>query len=198
MTDRAKMIFGNEISEQDYQKAEASKKKYIRKFGDDAEKDYPVFLRENAVIGPVMGVQDVVIGAPVYADAKSDSPDRAAVPKSRTETVNNGPETERKAYRRAEALEVTADRNREIDKAMKEWSRQIAQYAINVTDYASLQALKDYGVKEVEWVTRKDERVCRECRSLDGEIFQIDDVPAKPHYGCRCALVPVGKRDFIR
>ncbi|MBQ9322590.1 MAG: hypothetical protein IJ239_09650, partial [Eubacterium sp.] len=97
MTDRAKMIFGNEISEQDYQKAEASKKKYIRKFGDDAEKDYPVFLRENAVIGPVMGVQDVVIGAPVYADAKSDSPDRAAVPKSRTETVNNESETEQKA-----------------------------------------------------------------------------------------------------
>ena len=97
MTDRAKMIFGNEISEQDYQKAEASKKKYIRKFGDDAETDYPVFLRENAVIGPVMGVQDVVIGAPVYADAKSDSPDRAAVPKSRTETVNNESETERKA-----------------------------------------------------------------------------------------------------
>lgn len=107
-------------------------------------------------------------------------------------------ETERKAYRLAEALEVSNDRNREIDRALKEWSRQLGQYAINVTDYAALQAYKDYGIKRVEWVTRQDERVCHECRSLDGQVFDIDDVPTKPHYGCRCGLVPEGARDFLR
>lgn len=107
-------------------------------------------------------------------------------------------ETERKAYRLAEALEVSPERNREIDKAMKEWSRQIGQYAINVTDYAGMQALKDYGVEEVEWVTAEDERVCGKCKAYDGMVFSIDDVPVKPHYGCRCVIVPKGGRDFIR
>ena len=99
-------------------------------------------------------------------------------------------ETERKAYRLAEALEVSPERNREIDKALRDWSRQIGQYAINVTDYAALQALKDYGVKEVEWETAEDERVCGECRSRDGEVYNIDEVPVKPHYGCRCKIRP--------
>ena len=107
-------------------------------------------------------------------------------------------ETERKAYRLAEALEVSPQRNREIDKALKDWSRQLGQYAINVTDYASLQAIKDYGVREVEWVTMEDERVCAECSAYDGQVFDIDDVPVKPHWGCRCILVPKGGRDFLR
>ena len=47
MTDRAKTIFGNEISAKDYQKAVSSRKKYIRKFGDDSTVNYPVYLRET-------------------------------------------------------------------------------------------------------------------------------------------------------
>lgn len=99
-------------------------------------------------------------------------------------------ETERKAYRLAEVLEVSPERNREIDKAMKEWSRQIGQYAINVTDYAGLQALKDYGVKEVEWVTAEDEKVCHACGAMNGIVYDIDEVPVKPHPNCRCTIRP--------
>lgn len=100
-------------------------------------------------------------------------------------------ETERKAYRLAEQLEVSPDRNRAIDKAMKEWSRQIGQYAIDFTDRAVVQAFRDAGIEKVEWETEKDERTCSSCSPLDGKEFPIDKIPAKPHYGCRCRLKPL-------
>ena len=100
-------------------------------------------------------------------------------------------ETERKAYRLAEALEATEDRSHEIDKAMRAWSKQVGQYAINVTDYAIAQAFEDAGVEMVEWMSERDNRVCRECYVLDGQVFHIDEVPRKPHWGCRCRLKPV-------
>lgn len=100
-------------------------------------------------------------------------------------------ETERKAYRLAETLEVAQDRSYEIGKALKFWSQQVGQYAINMTDYAMMEAFQDAGVKEVEWVSEKDQRVCNECHSYDGQIFPLDEVPVKPHWGCRCHLVPV-------
>lgn len=55
MNDRAKVIFGNEISEKAYRKAVKSKAKYIRKFGDDSDVDYPVALEKNAYIGDGIG-----------------------------------------------------------------------------------------------------------------------------------------------
>lgn len=103
-------------------------------------------------------------------------------------------ETERKAYRLAEALETGVDRNREIDKALRFWSQQCGQYAINVTDYAVIQAFTDYGVEMAEWVTAKDERVCNECHAYDTQVFRIDEVPPKPHWGCRCRLKPVFRK----
>lgn len=102
-------------------------------------------------------------------------------------------ETERKAYRLAEALEVAKDRSREIDKALNLWSQQLGQYAINVTDYAVLDAYMDAGVEEVIWDSEHDEKVCAECDSLDGMHFRTDEIPFKPHLKCRCTLIPVLK-----
>ena len=95
-------------------------------------------------------------------------------------------ETERKAYRLAETLEVAQDRDMEINKALRFWSQQLGQYAINFTDYAMLMALQDAGVEWAEWVTMKDEKVCHECGALDGQIFRVEEWPSKPHWGCRC------------
>lgn len=100
-------------------------------------------------------------------------------------------EAERKAYRLAETLEVSRDRNREIDKALRYWSQQLGQYAINFTDYAVIQAFEDMGAEEVEWDTVKDERRCHACGDLDGKRFKLSEVPPKPHIGCRCHLKPV-------
>lgn len=59
--DRAKTIFGNRISERDYKKAEKSKEKYAKKFGDDSQKKYPVCVQQNSHIGEELGVMDVLL-----------------------------------------------------------------------------------------------------------------------------------------
>ena len=99
-------------------------------------------------------------------------------------------ETERKAYRLSETLEAAQDRDYEINKALRYWSRQLGQYAINMTDYALVQAYEDAGVEMIEWITQRDERVCTECHAYDGQIFRTDEIPPK-HWNCRCFWRPV-------
>lgn len=100
-------------------------------------------------------------------------------------------ETERKKQRLIEALSVAQNRSAEIDKALRYWARQIGQYAITVTDTARLDAFKAVGIKRVVWNTEDDDRVCEDCGPLDGQVFDIDAVPPKPHWGCRCWISPI-------
>lgn len=99
-------------------------------------------------------------------------------------------ELERKAYRLAEALETGINRNAEVDKALRFLSMMLAQYAINMTDYAMILAFQDCGVEMVEWVSRRDGRVCSECHAYNGQVFRIDEIPPK-HFQCRCHYKPV-------
>lgn len=114
-------------------------------------------------------------------------------------------ETERKAQRLLEGLavvsgdEYTEDagravrftRNDLIDQALKQWVKQLAQYAINVTDYAMMQAYEDIGINDVMWEDAEDQRVCAECHSRDGKVYKLEDLPPKPHINCRCKVYPV-------
>ncbi|MBQ9648518.1 MAG: hypothetical protein IJV43_09195 [Oscillospiraceae bacterium] len=59
MDDRSKVIFGNPISRKDYDKAVRSKAKYARKYGDDANADYPVKLVNNRCLYTPLGVRDI-------------------------------------------------------------------------------------------------------------------------------------------
>ena len=102
-------------------------------------------------------------------------------------------ESDRKKQRLIEALAATKNRNAEIDKALRYWTAQVAQYADNMVFQARLAAFKAIGVKKVMWVTQKDERVCEDCEPLDGKIFEIGMVPSTPHWGCRCYVVPTLK-----
>ncbi len=61
MSDRAKEIFGNIMPESVYSKAEKSKKKFIKKFGDDTNKNYPVKVVKNDYIGESLGVQNIEV-----------------------------------------------------------------------------------------------------------------------------------------
>ena len=56
------MIFGNRMSAKTVRKAEKSKAKYIRKFGDDSGADYPVRIEKNVHIGDALGVHNVLVG----------------------------------------------------------------------------------------------------------------------------------------
>ncbi|SFG63856.1 hypothetical protein SAMN04487761_1334 [Lachnospiraceae bacterium C7] len=61
MVDKSKSIFGNIMSKKVYKKAVKTKKKNIKKFGDDSNVDYKICLKENPVIGDMLGVTDVLL-----------------------------------------------------------------------------------------------------------------------------------------
>lgn len=110
-----------------------------------------------------------------------------------------GQEAERKRLRTAEAL-LTAGAYRSraayreaLQRAANLWYTQSAQYADTVTDAAVLEAYRACGVETVRWVTVEDDKVCEACRERDGETYRIDNIPAKPHYRCRCYVLPVAK-----
>ena len=60
--DKTSSIFGNQMSSKVKRKAEKSKKKYMKKFGDDRNANYPLLIKENKHIGNLIGVQNVEIG----------------------------------------------------------------------------------------------------------------------------------------
>lgn len=102
-------------------------------------------------------------------------------------------EADRKRSRMYEAVMSSDTPLEEVDSALNYWTRMIAQEIITVTDQATLKAYKDSGVAYLEWVTEEDGAVCEHCEELSGMIFPIDDVPIKPHWKCRCYLIPAQK-----
>lgn len=101
------------------------------------------------------------------------------------------PEFERKQQRLIEALIASHKKNAEVDKALRFWALQSNQYADKITDQATLRGYKAAGVKKVRWITEKDGKVCPVCKKLNMKVFDINSVPPKPHYRCRCYLLPV-------
>ena len=98
-------------------------------------------------------------------------------------------EVDRKRARTFEAL-VSTKSSHEIDASVRLWAGQVKQWADNVTDQSTLLAYKNTGVTKVKWNTEKDDRRCRTCYEREGKIYNIDDIPPKPHIGCRCWLTP--------
>lgn len=100
-------------------------------------------------------------------------------------------EVERKRDRATESINASTKKRQEFQKALRFWSRQTAEYCDIVTDEATLKAFKDTGVKKVRWITERDAKVCATCGPRDGKVYDIDKVPPKPHWGCRCIFQPV-------
>ncbi|MDD5937090.1 MAG: hypothetical protein PUC65_16245 [Clostridiales bacterium] len=57
--ERTSKIFGNPMTNKTIRKANHSKKKYAKKFGDDSKKCYPMNVVKNPIIGEVLGVKDL-------------------------------------------------------------------------------------------------------------------------------------------
>lgn len=100
-------------------------------------------------------------------------------------------EVDRKRDRTTEAVIAANNKAKEFRRGESYWAQMTAHYADEVTYQAMLKAYEDAGVKKVRWVTQKDERVCEECSPRDGKVYELDKVPPKPHWGCRCYLEPV-------
>lgn len=95
-------------------------------------------------------------------------------------------EFERKRDRLAEALIASAKKNEEIDAALRYLSFMIAAYAVRVTDQAVLTAYRDMGIDAVRWKAEKDNKTCTICKHRNGHIYDIEQIPPKPHLNCRC------------
>lgn len=59
---KSNSVYGNEQSSHTVRKAEKSKKKYIKKFGDDSKANYSAEVTENKYIGDLLGVKNIAIG----------------------------------------------------------------------------------------------------------------------------------------
>lgn len=61
MGDKSKVVFGNIIPTNAYNKAKRAKKRNIRKFGDDTNMNYPCVIEDNPYIGDLLGVRNISI-----------------------------------------------------------------------------------------------------------------------------------------
>lgn len=75
--------------------------------------------------------------------------------------------------------------------AMKYWARQSDQYAVESSDRARYKAYRSSGVEYFKWIAEYDEKTCDTCLEYHEEVFRYDMIPDKPHYNCRCYIVPV-------
>ena len=82
-----------------------------------------------------------------------------------------------------------------LRRAANLWWTQTTQYGISAVDEATVKGFTDMGVEEVRWIAANDEKTCPTCGARDDKIYKIKDLPPKPHYGCRCYIVPVSKEE---
>lgn len=75
------------------------------------------------------------------------------------------------------------------------WWTQTAQYGISMVDEATIKGFKDMGVKDVRWIAADDEKTCPTCGERDNKVYRLNKIPPKPHYGCRCYIVPVREKE---
>lgn len=78
-------------------------------------------------------------------------------------------------------------------KNIRNWNTQVEEFGVDIERNIFLSELGDSGIRKVQWMTAEDERVCTDCSDLNGIIFDIDNVPRRPHIGCRCWLKGVSE-----
>ena len=70
------VIFGNQMSKKTIRKANQSKNKFAKKFGEDSSKNYLIGVEENSTIGPVLGVKNLVISE---KEGEKINPEKAVI-----------------------------------------------------------------------------------------------------------------------
>lgn len=107
-------------------------------------------------------------------------------------------EVERKRSRCAESIIASAENgqspSKEVDTALRLWTNMTSQYADDIEWEATVDVYKGLGFDKVRWITEKDERVCKVCKERDNKIYNISNIPYRPHIGCRCSVVPVKEK----
>ena len=189
----------DDIAEESYVIMEKENKKQFKKIADDAIEYALVYLEE---------LQEIYGGTDFFFDEKEKekikeelTADKEVEKVVKSYNIVTGylydREQKRKQARLKEGM-MAAKKAEDRDfykKTIKTntdlWYTQSKQYAEDIADNTVLDVWKVAGVTKIKWVTMRDEKVCKECGPLDGKIFDIDKVPPKPHYRCRCLKVPV-------
>ena len=82
-----------------------------------------------------------------------------------------------------------------LRRAANLWWTQTLQYGISVVDEAVIKGFKDMGVERVRWIAADDEKTCPTCGARDNKVYKLNAIPPKPHYGCRCYVVPIAIKE---
>lgn len=112
-----------------------------------------------------------------------------------------GKEADRKRLRLNEQILTAREYNNRtmyqdgLRKTANLWWTQTLQYGISVVDEATIKGFEDMGVKEVRWVAAADEKTCPTCGERDNKVYRLNKIPPKPHYGCRCRVVPMKAKE---
>ncbi|MCR5091029.1 MAG: phage head morphogenesis protein, partial [Oscillospiraceae bacterium] len=65
------------------------------------------------------------------------------------------------------------------------WMQMAGWYTDFTSQDAELRAFEEAGITRVRRHEQNDEKVCALCRSLDGKIYKIDEIPVLEHLRCR-------------
>ena len=71
------------------------------------------------------------------------------------------------------------------------WVKQCEEISVDMEREVVIKQAEKAGYKKMRWDAVGDEKTCKECQKLNGQIFDIADIPPRPHYGCRCILTTI-------
>ena len=47
----------------------------------------------------------------------------------------------------------------------------------------------DYAIKKkYRWISESGKNTCEKCKSLNGKVFELKDLPKRPHPNCKCRV----------
>lgn len=77
---------------------------------------------------------------------------------------------------------------------VRNWNLQVEEFAVDIERNIMLDKFQSFGTEKVQWIMVEDAKVCSDCADLNGKVFEIKNVPRRPHIGCRCRLKAVHEK----
>lgn len=65
---------------------------------------------------------------------------------------------------------------------------QVVETAVDMERDMFLDNARKKNITKILWVSERDNKVCDVCKEYDGQVFDVDSVPERPHINCRCEL----------
>ena len=59
----------------------------------------------------------------------------------------------------------------------------------NIDNTHEITGQVDYAIKKkYRWISESGKNTCEKCKSLDGKVFELNDLPKRPHPNCKCRV----------